>query len=216
MTAQTCLTSRPGERRRHPPTIDPAAATTRRALLGLLVTAGAAAAIARETGQGMGAAVLPGPSTLDPGTALHVEVTGVVRGLDRAPASAGHDAHPGRSGGPAAGTPGDSSAAADGLGDRAWSRAVLVEILVHNTADREMLFSPGQVRLRLADGTGVMPADSQRGAGPLRARSWTRTWMHYLAPDDGAAITVDYTPAGATDAVVLPLGHLPHQRGQAR
>lgn len=184
---------------------------SRRSLLGLLATTGAVAAAAR-----LG---LPGGrddgvhSRVDPATALQVAVTGVTRGVDAA-VRASHGAH-GPAGdeavGPAATTA--EAVAQDELGHRVWSGTVTVGLAVRNTADREVLFSPGQVRLRLADGTGVMPVSSERGAGPLPPSSLTRTWVRYLAPDDSRPVTVDYTPAGATDPVPLPVAGAATGRG---
>lgn len=178
----------------------PGALPTRRALLGLLATAGATAAALPLSGSLLDR-VAPGPSRLDPASALRISVTGLTTDVHRAAALA-HGGHA-----PQPDVPAAAAEATDALGARVWSRLVTVGLVVRNTAPGDVLFSPGQVRLRLADGTGVMPVESERRAGAIPGLTTIRTWVRFLAPQDGSAVSVDYTPAGATDRVPLPVVH---------
>lgn len=183
---------------------------TRRTVLGLLGGAGAAAAATRLSGA-LVDVVTADTSGSDPRGALSVGVTGLTTGLDRAAAAAGHGRHT---------TPDEASAdrtAPDALGVRVWSLLATVHLVVRNRSTADVLFSPGQVRLRLADGTGVMPVDSERPAGPLAGLTTTRTWVRFLAPQEAGALSVDFLPAGETDPLPLPVVTEPgHGHGSTR
>lgn len=179
----------------------PGALPTRRALLGLLATAGATAAALPLSGSLL-ERIASSPSRLDPASALRISVTGLTTDDDRSAAARAHGGHASQPAVPAA-----TADATDALGARVWSRLVTVGLVVRNTAPGDVLFSPGQVRLRLADGTGVMPVESERRAGAIPGLTTIRTWVRFLAPQDGSAVSVDYTPAGATDRVPLPVVH---------
>lgn len=167
---------------------------TRRALLALLATAGATAAAAPLVGSRTGH-VAAGPVRLDPSSALHLRVTGITVDEDDDAAALAHADHMAQ----------HDHDAPDALGARVWSSLVTVALVLRNTAAGDVLFSPGQVRLRLADGTGVMPVESERRAGAVPRQAAVRTWVRFLAPRDESGWSVDYVPAGAAEPVPLPL-----------
>lgn len=167
---------------------------TRRALLGLLVTGGATAGALHLAGSFVDT-FTAGPDLIDPASALRLRVAGMTSTVDTSVPAAPHGGHA-----PAVGT------TATTRRGEVWSQLVTVTLVVTNQAATDVLFSPGQVRLRLPDGTGVMPVESERQAGPLRAGSSSTTWVRYLAPLTERELAVDYVPAGAVEPVALSVG----------
>lgn len=105
-------------------------------------------------------------------------------------ASAGSSAHhgdPTDGGGANPGTPYPQPA------NLTWGDVVVLEVEVHNTAAVPSLFSPGQLRLKLANGPTITPQDASRGPGPIAAGAVELLWVSYLAPSDAADLSVEFT-----------------------
>lgn len=80
-----------------------------------------------------------------------------------------------------------------------------LDVEVHNGRSRPLLFSPGQLRLRLEGGPTVTPYDAGTSPGGLAGRSTTRTWVSYLVPEGDRPVRVEFTEAGPADVVALAL-----------
>jgi hypothetical protein len=80
-----------------------------------------------------------------------------------------------------------------------------VDVEVHNGLAAPVLFSPGQFRLRLGGGGTVTPFDTGSTPGPLAPGSTTRTWVSYLVPRGARDWTVEFTEAGPSRMVRVPL-----------
>jgi hypothetical protein len=74
-----------------------------------------------------------------------------------------------------------------------WGDVVVLEVEVLNTTTVPMLFSPGQLRLKLADGLTITPEDASRRPEPIAAGAAEVLWVSYLAPSDAAKFSVDFT-----------------------
>jgi hypothetical protein len=86
----------------------------------------------------------------------------------------------------------------------AWTDAVLVEVEVHNDLSRAMELSPGQFRVRVADGGPTVSLYSaDRDAGAVAAGSTTTMRIHYLAPPPDRALSLEFADPGATGPVLL-------------
>jgi len=83
-----------------------------------------------------------------------------------------------------------------------WPQTVVVGVEVHNGLDRPLLFSPGQFRLRVGEGgPTVTPYDTEGPAEGLPAGSTRTTWVSFLAPQDAGDLAVEFTEAGASQAM---------------
>ncbi|TFD58724.1 hypothetical protein E3T39_10065 [Cryobacterium suzukii] len=76
-----------------------------------------------------------------------------------------------------------------------WGGVVVLEVEVLNGTALPMLFSPGQLRLRLVNGPTITPNDASRDPGPIRAGEVERLWVSYLAPSDATEFFVEFTDA---------------------
>lgn len=74
-----------------------------------------------------------------------------------------------------------------------WGDVVVLEVEVQNTGAVPSLFSPGQLRLKLADGPTITPQDASRGPEPIAAGAVELLWVSYLAPSDAADFSVEFT-----------------------
>lgn len=74
-----------------------------------------------------------------------------------------------------------------------WGDAVVLELELLNTAAVPMLFSPGQLRLKLADGLTITPQDASRSPEAIAAGAVERLWVSYLAPSDATDFFVEFT-----------------------
>lgn len=86
-----------------------------------------------------------------------------------------------------------------------WGDVVVIEVEARNTAPVPLLFSPGQLRLRLANGPTITPQDASRGPEPIAAGSVERLWVSYLAPSDAADFSVEFTDPRGDGHLVLPV-----------
>jgi hypothetical protein len=74
-----------------------------------------------------------------------------------------------------------------------WGDVVVLEVEVLNTAAVPMLFSPGQLRLKLANGPTITPQDASRSPEAIAAGAVERVWVSYLAPSDATNFYVEFT-----------------------
>lgn len=74
-----------------------------------------------------------------------------------------------------------------------WGDVVVLELEVLNTATVPMLFSPGQLRLKLADGPTITPQDASRIPEAIAGGAVERLWVSYLAPSDATDFYVEFT-----------------------
>lgn len=75
-----------------------------------------------------------------------------------------------------------------------WGDLVVLEVALRNDRPEPVLFSPGQLRLKLLpSGITVAPQDSDRGSGSIAARATERVWISYLAPHDSVVMQIEYS-----------------------
>jgi hypothetical protein len=89
-----------------------------------------------------------------------------------------------------------------------WGDVVVLEVALTNNRPQPVLFSPGQVRLKLLpSGITVAPQDADRGPGTIAAGVTEQVWISYLAPHDSVAMEIEYTGLedNAPQALALPL-----------
>lgn len=89
-----------------------------------------------------------------------------------------------------------------------WGDHVVLELEVHNGLDRPVLFSPGQLRLKVGpDGPTVTNRSPNVGKGALEPGATNRFWISYLAPSDVERLSAEFTDPwgdGAPVALELP------------
>lgn len=78
-----------------------------------------------------------------------------------------------------------------------WGDVVLVEVELSNSGPEPVLFSPGQLRLKLASSgstsTTVTPQDADRTPGTIAPGATHHHWISYLAPSGSAGMELEYT-----------------------
>ncbi|MDR6556163.1 hypothetical protein J2809_000494 [Arthrobacter pascens] len=78
-----------------------------------------------------------------------------------------------------------------------WGDVVLVEVELSNSGPEPVLFSPGQLRLKLASSgttaTTVTPQDADRTTGTIPPGAMHHHWISYLAPSGSAGMELEYT-----------------------
>ena len=84
-----------------------------------------------------------------------------------------------------------------------WGDVVVLEVEVHNTATVPTLFSPGQLRLRLANGPTITLQDASQGPEAIAAGATEVLWVSYLAPSDGTDFSVEFTDPRRDGPVAL-------------
>jgi hypothetical protein len=89
-----------------------------------------------------------------------------------------------------------------------WGDVVVLEVEVLNTTAVPMLFSPGQLRLKLPDGLTITPEDASRSAEPIAAGSAEMLWVSYLAPSDAESFSVEFTDPQHDAQVTLGMPRL--------
>ncbi len=100
----------------------------------------------------------------------------------------------------------DAAPSGGPLVNRTWSTTVRVQVAVHNAADRAVLLSPGQFRLRVgAAGTTVAPYDVERPASLIPAGKTLDTWISYLAPAEESDFSLEYDDTGLSHPLDLRL-----------
>ena len=87
-----------------------------------------------------------------------------------------------------------------------WADVVLVEVELHNSTSEPVLFSPGQLRLRLApSSTTVTPQGYGHSAGTLAPGATEHHWISYLAPSGSSRLELEYTDPVQDRVVMLSL-----------
>lgn len=76
--------------------------------------------------------------------------------------------------------------------NRTWGDVIVLEVEAVNATTAPLPFSPGQLRLRLADGPSITPQDASRGPGEIAAGAVELFWVSYLAPSDAADPSVEF------------------------
>lgn len=75
-----------------------------------------------------------------------------------------------------------------------WGNVVALEVEVRNDGTDPVLFSPGQLRLKLSrQDVTVTPQDSDHPPGPVASHANEHILISYLAPHDEAHFEVEYT-----------------------
>jgi hypothetical protein len=75
-----------------------------------------------------------------------------------------------------------------------WADVVLLEVQLHNAGPLPVLFSPGQLRLKLSStATTITPQDSDRAPGPIAPGGTEHILISYLAPRDFPALELEYS-----------------------
>jgi hypothetical protein len=75
-----------------------------------------------------------------------------------------------------------------------WGDVILLEVELRNSSQEPVLFSPGQLRLRLLpSATTVTPLDFDRGLGAVDSGAGEHLWISYLAPHDAVAMELEYS-----------------------
>ena len=97
---------------------------------------------------------------------------------------------------------------------RVWPDVVTLDVEVHNGLASAVLFSPGQLRLRIGpDGPTVTPLAAGFSPGPAAGGSTSRTWVSFLAPADATDLHLQYSEPATPDVMVLALpAAAPHGR----
>jgi uncharacterized protein DUF4352 len=88
-----------------------------------------------------------------------------------------------------------------------WGDVVLVEVELGNSSPEPVLFSPGQLRLKLApSATTVTPQDAGRNSGTIAPGTTEHHWISYLAPSGSSGMELEYTDLwhGRTQVLSLP------------
>ena len=87
-----------------------------------------------------------------------------------------------------------------------WGGVVVLEVEVVNGTALPMLFSPGQLRLRIVDGPTITPNDASRSPGPIGAGEVETMWVSYLAPSDATNFSVEFidAPHDAEHTLAIP------------
>jgi hypothetical protein len=78
-----------------------------------------------------------------------------------------------------------------------------------------MLFSPGQLRLKFADGPTITPEDASRGPEAIASGTTEMLWVSYLAPSDAADFSVEFTDPQHDSQLALRVPPLVTAQGQA-
>lgn len=73
-----------------------------------------------------------------------------------------------------------------------WGDVVLLEVRLRNDGPEPVLFSPGQLRLRLGESTTVTLRDCDRSSGPLAPHGSENILISYLAPRGSRELGLDY------------------------
>ncbi|MFF2244655.1 hypothetical protein ACFVTM_10795 [Arthrobacter sp. NPDC058130] len=87
-----------------------------------------------------------------------------------------------------------------------WGDVILLEVELHNSGQEPVLFSPGQLRLKLLpSGTTVTPQDFDRGLGSVEPGAAEHFWISYLAPHDALAMELEFSEPEHDGTATLPL-----------
>jgi hypothetical protein len=96
-----------------------------------------------------------------------------------------------------------------------WGDVIVLEVEVLNTAVFPMLFSPGQLRLKLTGGQSITPEDASRPPEAISAGAAEMLWVSYLAPSDAADLSVEFTDPQNDTQLALAVPRLVTAKGSA-
>ncbi|MFF1254190.1 hypothetical protein ACFVYC_17080 [Pseudarthrobacter sp. NPDC058329] len=75
-----------------------------------------------------------------------------------------------------------------------WGDVVLLQVQIQNTGPAPVLFSPGQLRLKLSPSAmTITPRDSDRDPGPIAPHASEEMLISYLAPRDSQELELNYS-----------------------
>ncbi|MGM0931551.1 MAG: hypothetical protein ACQEXN_17880 [Actinomycetota bacterium] len=74
-----------------------------------------------------------------------------------------------------------------------WGDHLLVELEVQNASDGDVLFAPGQLRLKVGDGGPTVTNRDSGEAVALAPRSTERFWISFLVPADAQSFSAEFT-----------------------
>jgi hypothetical protein len=75
-----------------------------------------------------------------------------------------------------------------------WADVVVLEVHLQNTGKAPVLFSPGQLRLKLhSPATTITPRESDRSPGPIAPHTSERILISYLAPRGSQDLELAYS-----------------------
>ncbi|MEV7646798.1 hypothetical protein [Arthrobacter sp. NPDC089319] len=74
-----------------------------------------------------------------------------------------------------------------------WGDHLLVELEVQNASDGDVLFAPGQLRLKVGDGGPTVTNRDSGDAATLAPRSTGRFWISFLVPADAQSFSAEFT-----------------------
>ena len=87
-----------------------------------------------------------------------------------------------------------------------WADVVLLEVKLENDGPRPVLFSPGQLRLKLSSSsTTITPQDSDRAPGPLAPHGSEHILISYLAPRNSPDLELEYSDEQRDRILPFPL-----------
>lgn len=89
--------------------------------------------------------------------------------------------------------------------EASWPDVVRVRLRLLNVAATALLVSPGQFRLRVGEQLTVMPTAWAHEPGPLGAGGRRVTWIDYRAPASTLLLGLEFTAAGRSRPVEVPL-----------
>jgi hypothetical protein len=97
-----------------------------------------------------------------------------------------------------------------------WGDVVVVEVELHNGGQQPVLFSPGELRLRLApSGTTITPQDSDGIPDLVEPNGTEHVLISYLAPHDFADLELEYSDSQRDQVVRLALPPLTTSEAQS-
>jgi hypothetical protein len=75
-----------------------------------------------------------------------------------------------------------------------WADVVVLEVKLQNAGPQPVLFSPGQLRLKLSSSaTTITLQDSDRAPGPIAPHAEEHILISYLVPRDSADLELEYS-----------------------
>jgi hypothetical protein len=87
-----------------------------------------------------------------------------------------------------------------------WADVVLLEVKLQNDGPDPVLFSPGQLRLKLrSSSTTITPQDSDRAPGPVAPHGSEHILISYLAPRNSPDLELEYSDEQRDRTLPLPL-----------
>lgn len=87
-----------------------------------------------------------------------------------------------------------------------WPDVVVLEVNIRNDGQEPVLFSPGQLRLRLAGTeTTITPQDSDHTTGTVAVGASESIYVSYLAPRTGVGLQLEFNDVQRDERLALDL-----------